>query len=27
VAEGGESYYFCGPHRATFPALWRLVTR
>jgi hypothetical protein len=21
VAEGGESYYFCGPHRATFPAL------
>lgn len=23
VAEGGESEYFCGPHRATFPALWR----
>lgn len=20
VAEGGDSYYFCGPHRATFPA-------
>ncbi len=27
VAEGGESYYFCGPHRATLPALWRMVTR
>jgi hypothetical protein len=25
VADGGESYYFCGPHRATFPALWRLL--
>ncbi len=23
VADGGESYYFCGPHRATLPALWR----
>jgi hypothetical protein len=23
VAEGGQSFYFCGPHRATFPALWR----
>jgi hypothetical protein len=23
VADGGSSYYFCGPHRATFPALWR----
>ncbi len=23
VADGGESFYFCGPHRATFPALWR----
>jgi hypothetical protein len=23
VADGGESYYFCGDHRATFPALWR----
>jgi hypothetical protein len=21
VADGGESYYFCGDHRATFPAL------
>ncbi len=21
VADGGESYYFCGEHRATFPAL------
>jgi hypothetical protein len=26
VADGGESYYFCGPHRATLPALWRLLT-
>jgi hypothetical protein len=26
VADGGQSYYFCGPHRATLPALWRLVT-
>ena len=26
VAEGGRSYYFCGPHRAAFPALWRLLT-
>lgn len=23
VADGGESYYFCGEHRATFPALRR----
>jgi hypothetical protein len=23
VADGGESYYFSGDHRATFPALWR----
>lgn len=23
VADGGESYYFCGNHRATMPALWR----
>ncbi len=23
VADGGSSYYFCGPHRATFPALRR----
>ncbi len=27
VADGGESYYFSGDHRATFPALWRAVTR
>ena len=29
VADGGESFYFCGDHRATFPALrrpsWRPV--
>ena len=25
VADGGESFYFCGEHRATFPALWRLL--
>jgi hypothetical protein len=25
VADGGESYYFQGPHRATVPALWRLL--
>jgi hypothetical protein len=23
VVDGGESYYFCGNHRATVPALWR----
>jgi hypothetical protein len=23
VADGGESFYFCGNHRATFPALWK----
>jgi hypothetical protein len=23
VADGGESFYFCGTHRATLPALWR----
>ena len=23
VADGGESYYFSGNHRSTFPALWR----
>jgi len=22
VADGGESFYFCGEHRATLPALW-----
>jgi hypothetical protein len=26
VADGGESFYFCGDHRATMPALWRMVT-
>jgi hypothetical protein len=26
VAEGGESYYFRGNHRATLPALWRLLS-
>lgn len=25
VADGGESYYFCGDHRATVPALWSLT--
>jgi hypothetical protein len=25
VADGGESFYFCGPHRATLPALHRAV--
>jgi hypothetical protein len=25
VADGGESFYFCGDHRATLPALWRLL--
>jgi hypothetical protein len=25
VASGGESYYFCGPHRATFPALRKAI--
>jgi hypothetical protein len=25
VAEGGESFYFCGPHRATFPALRKAI--
>jgi hypothetical protein len=23
VVDGGESFYFCGNHRATLPALWR----
>jgi hypothetical protein len=26
VADGGESFYFAGEHRATLPALWRLLT-
>jgi hypothetical protein len=25
VADGGESFYFCGPHRATLPALRRAI--
>ena len=25
VADGGESFYFCGNHRATIPALWSLL--
>ncbi|MBI4907699.1 MAG: hypothetical protein HY820_29010 [Acidobacteria bacterium] len=25
VADGGRSYYFCGDHRATFPALRKMV--
>ncbi len=25
VADGGQSFYFCGDHRATFPALWRAL--
>jgi hypothetical protein len=25
VADGGESFYFCGDHRATFPALRRKI--
>ena len=25
VADGGESFYFAGEHRATLPALWRLI--
>jgi hypothetical protein len=27
VADGGESFYFCGDHRATFPALHRAILR
>jgi hypothetical protein len=27
VKDGGESFYFCGDHRATLPALWRYLTR
>ncbi len=26
VADGGESFYFEGDHRATLPALWRILT-
>lgn len=25
VADGGESFYICGHHRATLPALWRTL--
>ena len=25
VSDGGQSYYFSGDHRATFPALWRAL--
>jgi len=25
VKDGGESFYFCGPHRATVPALWNAL--
>ena len=25
VADGGESFYFCGPHRETIPALHRCL--
>lgn len=25
VADGGESFYFCGNHRATVPSLWRCL--
>jgi hypothetical protein len=25
VADGGESFYYCGDHRATLPALWRAL--
>ncbi len=27
VKDGGESFYFLGDHRATVPALWRLLTQ
>ncbi len=27
VKDGGDSFYFCGDHRATVPALWRCLTR
>jgi hypothetical protein len=26
VADGGQSYYFCGDHRQTVPTLWAAVT-
>jgi hypothetical protein len=27
VADGGRSFYFCGDHRLTIPALWQQLTR
>jgi hypothetical protein len=27
VKDGGESFYFCGGHRATVPALWRALSQ
>jgi hypothetical protein len=27
VKDGGESFYFCGEHRGTLPALWRELRR
>jgi hypothetical protein len=27
VADGGDSFYFCGDHRATFPALRRAILK
>lgn len=27
VKDGGESFYFCGGHRATVPALWRELAK
>jgi hypothetical protein len=27
VQDGGQSHYFCGPHRATLPALWQELRR
>jgi hypothetical protein len=27
VKDGGESFYFCGEHRATVPALWRELSQ
>jgi hypothetical protein len=27
VADGGQSYYFCGDHRQTIPTLWRDAVR
>lgn len=26
VADGGQSYYFCGDHQQTIPTLWREIT-